>query len=218
MPNQWLYQVRGRLRPRLDVGLGRDLEGLVRNAGGETNSLALPRTDHPLPRHLPYAFAEGIPPAHVIPGPAFGPRLAYDGSRFDGLSGAEIRDGELLLGLRAIGLEREVGVGIDGIGGAALTGIEALLDFLTRVLGGPEGEVVGRMLNEYHVFGHPLVRCADGRIRLVHVSGMRRDGGPGHTLPREIPAWCVEAREGWVGDLDEDALLGWFREGAIEAG
>lgn len=218
MPQQWLYQVRGRLRDRLDPALARDLEGLVRNAGGGTNALVLPRSGHPLPRHMPYAFAEGIPDGLPVLGPGFGTRLSYDGSRFDGLTGAEIRDGELLLGLRAVGLEREVGLGLDGMSsGRAVTGLDALLDFISRVLSGPGGEVVGRILTDGHAFGHPLVRCLDGRVRIAHASGWREGAAPAALLPPVIPPWCVEGEDGWVADLDEDRLLRWFAGLRVEA-
>jgi hypothetical protein len=69
---------------------------------------------------------------------------------------------------------------------------------------------VGRMLNQRHGFGHPVMRCADDRIRIVHVSAVRRNGGVANTLPAEIPAWCAVPYDDFVGDLDEDALGRWF--------
>lgn len=219
MPLQWIYQVRGRLRPRLDAGLAHDLAGLVRNAEGTTNALVLPRTGHALPRHLPYAFAQAISPHAAVEGPAFGPRLAYDGSRFDGISGAQVRDGELLLGLQAEGLEREANLGLDGTSpGPGSSRLATLLDFFTLVLFGPKGEVVGRIRTHLHSFGHPLMRCADGRIRIVHASGLRRSGGPADTLPELIPDWCIElGGDECAADLDEGKLALWFRSLHVES-
>ena len=211
MSTGWNYQVRARLRADLDERLLADLEGLIGNAGGGPDALALPRSRHPLPVYLPYAFAMPLEDDTFLAGPAFGPGFAYDGTRFEGLSGARIDGGLLRLGVRAVGLEREVtdGLGADGID-LAPSRLSALVDFLSRVTDGPSGEVLGRINNDYHTFGHPLLRCRDGRVRLLHTMGLPGPGRHAVPLPELIPHFAVEVRDEAVADLDEDALARWL--------
>ncbi len=201
----WNIQVRARLRARLDPRLASDLRALL----GDPAEPGAHRAAHPLTRYMPDAFASPLADDGCLAGPGFGPGLAYDGSRFAGLRGAGVVEGFLLLGVRARGLEREM---VDVRGGQEIglgpSGLTALVDFLTRVTEGPRGEVVGRMGTDRHSHGCPVLRCGDGRVRLVHTMGHAGHGG--RPLPDLIPVAYVEARDEAVADLDEDGLRGWL--------
>lgn len=202
----WNIQVRARLRTRLDPRLMADLRALLEGSAGTPGS---GRPAHPLTAYLPDAFACPLQDDACLSGPGFGMGLAYDGSRFSGLRGAQVVGGCLLLGVRARGLEREI---VDARTGAEIglgpSGLAALVDFLTRITDGPRGEVVGRMGTDRHAYGSPVMRCGDGRVRLVHTMGQA--GPRGRPLPALIPVTYVEARDAAVADLDEDGLRDWL--------
>jgi hypothetical protein len=142
-----------------------------------------------------------------------GPHLDYDWSRILRFDGVSVRDDELCLNVFDSNLEREPFEDRDGITeGATGTRLDQLLRFLTWATVGPEGEVVGCMTNE-HMEGHahPLVRCGDGRIRVVTTGKAHDDGWFSPVIEvAEVPALLPCDLIGEVGGawarLDFEAL------------
>lgn len=208
MPARWNIQVRARVRADLDDRLRHDLHGLVGASGaGTRTALVLPRSGHPLPLHVPNLFGHALIDDRTLEGPAFGPGVHYDGSRFDGLAGARIVAGELCVGVVADGLEFDVSDGMDGLPYVpGVNRLAAFVDFLTVVSEGPVGEVVGRINNDHHRYGHPMIRCDDGRVRVVHVSGLPSPGELVLLLPPILPVGDIQKRDSSMADLDEGAF------------
>ena len=99
------------------------------------------------------------------PPPSFGDGFHHDGSRFAEARGIVVQNGEILLGLLDHDLQRPV-VDADG---QRKFGLVVLTEVLSWISDGPVGEIVGSIRSEFTEAGHayPMIRCADGRIRIV---------------------------------------------------
>lgn len=109
--------------------------------------------------------------------PYFGPSTEYDGPDFD-FEGLEIADGILKIGVFASNLRRPQNDEPDDIQGPpGLTRLEFLFAFLSRTTTGEPGEVQGTYGDEYGDYhhGHPIIRCADGRIRVLYTQAKPDD-------------------------------------------
>jgi len=175
MSTDWYYRFRSKLRPELT---SLDLDEIVERAPG-----ALGQVD--IPTHLMINDDDA-------PGPVMGPGTRHDAARFAGFAGAMSEAGELRLAIWCQNLERAPGEGAEGLTElGAGTRLDVLLGFLSWASVGPAGEVTGCIASEHTYLGHadPLVRCADGRIRLAE------------TEPRHVEAWLGQDEAPEIADI-----------------
>ena len=191
MSTDWYYRFRSALRPELR---GLDLDAIVARAPGRFGEVDL-RTYPRIGDHDAYA-------------PVMGPATSYDGSRFRGFTGAAAFDGELFLAIWTQNLEVADGDGDIQLDPGA-TGLDLLLGFMSWASVGPPGEVVGCIASESDDFAHahPLVRCADGLVRLCETEERpyagseqtNRDGRECVPITGDVPLDLVRVlRRSWA--------------------
>jgi len=203
MSTDWAYRFRAPLREELR-GLG--LPGILGMAPARLR-------DVDFPSHPPDPDRLGVP--------GLGPFASYDTSRFEGIEGISTDDGEIRLGICTQNLGREPFEDDEGLTqDAEGTRLDLLLSFLAWATIGAAGQVVGCIAHEGTEYGHahPLVRCADGRIR-VAVTEPRPHAGHWiwmHDTPEEalvpevIPCDLIRVTHGSWAEIDCDGLHGRF--------
>ncbi len=196
MSTYWFYNFRGTLRPDLS---DTDIERIREMADERFDGTWLAHPDkadwHP----------RGCP--------SMGPNTRYDWSRFWEFDGVSVVGGELCLAVFATNLEREPAEDEDGItAGATGTRLDHLMRFLAWATVGPAGEVVGCIASEHdedHM--HPIVRCGDGRIRVVtttkeHLDGWWSTATEDAHIPTLLPCDLIRDFQGSWAKLDCEAL------------
>lgn len=114
---------------------------------------------------------ESRPLSFVSATPYFGPSTTYEGPSFD-FTGIDVSEGTLRIGVFVSNIlypeNRYEEDGIQGPQGRLR--LETLLVFLSRVTKGKPGEVQGTFGSENTPYGHghPIIRCADGQLRVLN--------------------------------------------------
>lgn len=106
--------------------------------------------------------------------PTFGPGTKYAGRNFSALEGVALSGGALSLGISTVDLYH-VADRQDGVG---RTRLDVLLDFLSAHTTGEVGLVQGCLGSEHDDEvgrGDAIVRCADGKLRLMETPQTRDD-------------------------------------------
>lgn len=118
-----------------------------------------------------YFDIESTPIHNVSATPYFGKSTEYEGPSFS-FKGMDVSGGILRIGvfvsniLRAENYYEEE----DGIQGPqARSRLDVLLEFLSTMTSGDPGEIQGSFGSESCAYGHghPIIRCADGRLRVL---------------------------------------------------
>jgi hypothetical protein len=110
--------------------------------------------------------------------PVLGPSITCDGLNFDDCGGLEISDGILSVGMFATNLDWDVDPVPDHLRPSSrLSRLDVLLDLLSRLTEGEPGEIQGVFESEYGYYdhAHPMVRCADGLVRVLKTEHVPRD-------------------------------------------
>ena len=134
-------------------------------------------------------------------------------ARLDDVCGVAVVAGHALVGVACDNLGWPDADGDEGIGVDGPTRLEGLLSRLGRMTTGPAGEVVGAHAQEggdgFGETGWPIVRCRDGRLRVLHPGWDGEgagSGGPDTPMPAAVPIDLVEVEDATTARVGVRAL------------